>query len=99
VMSGRGDYEVVIEFDAWATDQLRGRLWHSSQQVTELPGGGSRLRMRLSGLEEVERWVLSWGDTRDRYSAGTSCGARRQYCAGVGGSLRDAIGHRGIRRF
>src|SRR5206468_6243 len=42
VMSGRGDYEVVIEFDAWATDQLRGRLWHSSQQVTELPGGESR---------------------------------------------------------
>ena len=61
VMTGRGDYEVVIEFDAWATDQLRGRLWHSSQQVTELPGGESRLRMRLSGLEEVERWVLSWG--------------------------------------
>jgi len=61
VMSGRGDYEVVIEFDAWATDQLRGRLWHSSQQVTELPGGESRMRMRLSGLEEVERWVLSWG--------------------------------------
>jgi proteasome accessory factor B len=61
VMSGRGDYDVVIEFDAWATDQLRGRLWHSSQQVTELPGGESRLRMRLSGLEEIERWVLSWG--------------------------------------
>lgn len=61
VMSGRGDYEVVIEFDAWATDLLRGRLWHSSQQVTELPGGESRMRMRLSGLEEVERWILSWG--------------------------------------
>ena len=61
VMNGQGDYEVVIEFDAWATDQLRGRLWHSSQQVTELPGGESRMRMRLSGLEEVERWVLSWG--------------------------------------
>lgn len=61
VMSGRGDYEVVIEFDAWSTDLLRGRLWHSSQQVTELPGGESRMRMRLSGLEEVERWILSWG--------------------------------------
>jgi proteasome accessory factor B len=61
VMSGQGDYDVVIEFDAWATDQLRGRLWHSSQQVTELPGGESRMRMRLSGLEEIERWVLSWG--------------------------------------
>lgn len=61
VMNGRGDFEVVIDFDAWATDQLRGRLWHSSQEVTNLPGGESRMRMRLSGLEEVERWVLSWG--------------------------------------
>ena len=25
VMSGDGDYEVVIEFDAWATDLLQGR--------------------------------------------------------------------------
>jgi proteasome accessory factor B len=61
VMSGQGDYEVVLEFDAWATDQLRGRLWHASQQISELPGGESRMRMRLSALEEVERWVLSWG--------------------------------------
>ena len=61
VMKGDGDYEVVIEFDAWATDQLRGRQWHPTQIVSELPGGGSHLRMRLSGLEEVERWILSWG--------------------------------------
>ena len=60
-MKGEGDYEVVIEFDAWATDQLRGRQWHPTQIVSELPGGGSHLRMRLSGLEEVERWILSWG--------------------------------------
>jgi predicted DNA-binding transcriptional regulator YafY len=60
-MKGQGDYEVVIEFDAWATDQLRGRLWHSSQRVAEIPGGGSHMTMHLSGLEEVERWVLSWG--------------------------------------
>lgn len=61
VMKGDGDYEVLIEFDAWATDQLRGRQWHPSQTVQELPGGGCRLRLRLSGLEEIERWILSWG--------------------------------------
>ncbi len=61
MMNGDGDYEVVIDFDAFATDQLRGRKWHSSQEITEMPGGGSRMRMRLSGLEEVERWVLSRG--------------------------------------
>ena len=61
VMTGKGDYEVVIEMDAWLTDILRGRRWHPSQVWTELPGGGSHLRMRLSCLEEIEQWVLSWG--------------------------------------
>lgn len=40
---------------------IRTRLWHQSQQVKELPGGGCHIRMRLSALEEIERWVLSWG--------------------------------------
>lgn len=61
VMKGDGDYKVVIEFDAWATDLLRGRQWHPTQIVQELPGGGSQMKMRLSGLEEIERWILSWG--------------------------------------
>lgn len=61
MMTGEGDYEVVIEMDAWLTDVLRGRRWHPSQVWTDLPGGGSHLRMRLSGLEEIEQWVLSWG--------------------------------------
>lgn len=61
MMTGAGDYEVVIELDAWLTDILRGRRWHPSQVWTELPGGGSHLQMRLSCLEEIEQWVLSWG--------------------------------------
>ncbi|HWQ93468.1 MAG TPA: WYL domain-containing protein, partial [Clostridia bacterium] len=61
VMTGQADYKVVIEMDAWLTDILRGRRFHPSQTVTELPGGGSRLEMRLSCLEEVEQHVLSWG--------------------------------------
>jgi proteasome accessory factor B len=63
VMKGAGDhtYEVVIEFDAFGRDLIRGRRWHSSQELIELPGGGARLRMLLSGLEEIERAVLSWG--------------------------------------
>jgi proteasome accessory factor B len=61
VMTGAGDYEVVIELDAWLTDVLRGRRWHPSQVWIELPGGASHLKMRLSCLEEIEQWVLSWG--------------------------------------
>jgi proteasome accessory factor B len=57
---GQDDYEVVLEFDAWAADLLRGRKWHASQEFIEIAGGGARLRMRLNNIEEVARWVLSW---------------------------------------
>ena len=61
VMTGPGDYRVVVEMDAWLTDILRGRRLHPSQEVAELPGGGSQLRLRLSCLEEIEQYVMSWG--------------------------------------
>ena len=62
VMRGEGDYQVVVEMGAWLTDVLRGRRFHPSQVVEELPGGGSHLRLRLSALEEIEQYVLSCGD-------------------------------------
>ena len=37
------------------------RQWHASQKVKPLPGGGVEMRMELGSLEEVERWILSWG--------------------------------------
>jgi proteasome accessory factor B len=61
VFKGRDDYEVVLEFDAWATDLIRNRRWHASQEFTELRNGCSRLRFRLNNIEEMERFVLSFG--------------------------------------
>jgi predicted DNA-binding transcriptional regulator YafY len=61
VLKGHEDYEVVIQFDPWATDLVRRRQWHGSQDFIELPGSGSQLRLRLSSLAEVESWVLQWG--------------------------------------
>mgnify|MGYP000751895782 CR=1 FL=1 len=61
VFKGGDDYEVVVDFDGWATDLIRGRRWHPSQEFTELPDGCSRLRLRLSSIEEMEQWVLGWG--------------------------------------
>jgi predicted DNA-binding transcriptional regulator YafY len=61
VFKGKDDLDVVIEFDAWATDLVRGRQWHASQTLEELPEGGSRLKMRLNSVEEIERWILNWG--------------------------------------
>jgi hypothetical protein len=62
VFAGKEDYEGAIDSDVWATDLVRGQQWHSSQAYTELPGGCSRIRMRLNSIEEVERWVLTWGE-------------------------------------
>lgn len=57
-MKGEGDYQVVIEMDAWLTDILRRRRLHPSQVVEDLPGGGSRVKLRLSSLAEIEQYVL-----------------------------------------
>jgi proteasome accessory factor B len=61
VFSGDGTHEVALRFDAVAADYIREKKWHESQKLKELPGGGVELRMKLSSLGEVERWVLSWG--------------------------------------
>jgi len=49
------------DFDKWAGELVRERKWHRSQELTDLPGGGVRLHLRLNNLAEVERWILSWG--------------------------------------
>ena len=61
VHSGEGEYGVVIRFNARSADYIREKKWHESQQLRELKGGGVELRMKLSSLVEVERWILSWG--------------------------------------
>lgn len=60
VHSGGGRYDVVIRFDGEVADYIREKRWHSSQTLKDLPKGGVELRLRLSGLKEIERWVLGW---------------------------------------
>ena len=38
------------------------RKWHESQRVRENKDGSIILELELGGLEEIERWILSWGD-------------------------------------
>ena len=61
VHSGEGEYEVVIRFNPRAADYIREKKWHESQQLRELKGGGVELKLKLSSLAEIERWILSWG--------------------------------------
>jgi predicted DNA-binding transcriptional regulator YafY len=61
VFQGHDDYNFVVELDAFAADDVRGRRLHSSQEITEVGQRMMRVRLRLNRLEEVERWVLSMG--------------------------------------
>ena len=61
MFSGHGNYAVRIRFDALAGQLVSERQWHGSQKIKALPGGGIEMRMELGSLEEVERWILSWG--------------------------------------
>lgn len=60
VHSGRGDHEVVLRFNERVADYIREKRWHASQQLTELPDGAVELRLKLSSLVEIQRWVLGW---------------------------------------
>jgi len=61
VHAGRGAHEVILQFDRGVADYIREKKWHDSQQLRELNNGGVELRLKLSSLLEVERWVLGWG--------------------------------------
>jgi proteasome accessory factor B len=61
VQSGQGKFDVVIRFTERVADYIREKKWHDSQQLRALKGGGVELRLKLSSLAEIGRWVLSWG--------------------------------------
>jgi predicted DNA-binding transcriptional regulator YafY len=61
VVSGKGEHEVVLRFNARVADYIREKKWHESQQRRDLKGGGVELKLELSSLKEIERWILSWG--------------------------------------
>ena len=61
VHSAEGNFQVVLRFNSQVADYIREKRWHESQELKELKGGGVELKMKLSSLSEIERWVLSWG--------------------------------------
>jgi len=61
VLTGPGEFDVLIRFDELAADYIREKRWHPSQQLTELEDGGVQLCLKLSSLAEIQRWILSWG--------------------------------------
>jgi predicted DNA-binding transcriptional regulator YafY len=61
VYSSGKKQRIRIQFDPFAARLVAERKWHDSQRVREQPGGSIVLELELGGLEEIERWILSWG--------------------------------------
>lgn len=61
VFHGKGSHRVKIRFDAFASRLVSERQWHPSQKVKTFKNGEMELSLELGSLEEVERWILSWG--------------------------------------
>lgn len=53
--------KVRIRFNAFAAQIIGERQWHRSQRIKFLETGDIELSLELDNLEEIERWVLSWG--------------------------------------
>jgi predicted DNA-binding transcriptional regulator YafY len=56
-------HEVHIRFEGYAARVVAERQWHATQAIRKLKADGSVIEFQadLSGLEEITRWVLSWG--------------------------------------
>lgn len=61
--SEEGKYEVHVRFEGYAARVVAERQWHPTQAIRKLQpdGGVIEFQADLSGLEEITRWVLSWG--------------------------------------
>ncbi len=61
VHSGSVNYNIVIRFNERVADYVREKKWHESQKLIELSDGSVEMRLTLSSLVEIQRWILSWG--------------------------------------
>lgn len=52
---------VVIEFDSESAKYIRGRRWHRSQCLKELPDGALHMTVTVGGLGELKRWIMGFG--------------------------------------
>jgi len=61
---GKGKtYDVQIRFTGFAARVVGERRWHPSQEIIDLDGKGNEIeiRMQLSALQDISRWVMGFG--------------------------------------
>jgi len=71
VHSGEGEFEVVIRFNPRAADYIREKKMARVAAIARIEGRRVELKLKLSSLVEIERWILSWaGDAKVLKRAG-----------------------------
>jgi predicted DNA-binding transcriptional regulator YafY len=54
-------HDIVVELSAEVAHLARERVWHDTQHVEELEGGGVRLSFRAAGVPEIAAWLAGFG--------------------------------------
>ncbi|MEQ1574903.1 MAG: transcriptional regulator [Vicinamibacterales bacterium] len=52
---------VEIAFDSPVAPYVRARVWHSSQEITDIGNGGLMLTMNVCHDWALRSWILGWG--------------------------------------
>lgn len=52
---------VRIRLDDFAARLATERIWHKSQKLKPLPGGGAELSLDVGLAPDLENWILGWG--------------------------------------
>ncbi|MEX2081104.1 MAG: WYL domain-containing protein [Dehalococcoidia bacterium] len=61
VVFGDERYDVVVEFSPAVAARIKETVWHPSQRLLDLEGGGVRLELKLPSTLEFVPWVRGWG--------------------------------------
>ncbi len=63
VFSSSGEpQEIILDFSPFAARLVSERSWHPSQTLQPHHDGSLTLTLELGSLEEIERWILGWGE-------------------------------------
>lgn len=63
VVKGTGKYRIKLRFNKAMSDYICERTWHLSQQMKKHKDGSCTLSLTLNSLDEIEHWILGWGDS------------------------------------
>ena len=84
-LCGCGRHPIVLRFPPDAAGRAGEKIWHRTQTTEIQPDGSLLLRMELSDLREVKRWILSWGSGVRSAGAGRVAGDDSERdCANLG---------------